>query len=179
VGKFSEFKLPLKSLPIGTHQFEYHLGKEFFANMESSDIRNADLSVKLSVTHKGDIYDLNFNISGEITLLCDRCLDDMLQLVDTNYHIVVKYGDKYCDDSDEVLEIPESDNYLNVAYLIYDTVSLSIPIKHVHPAGQCNKAMSEILRKHRAADEEIETEEAQNEDIDPRWAKLKELSENN
>lgn len=181
MGKFSEFKLPLKSLPIGTHQFEYRLGKEFFANMESSDIRNADLSVKLSVTHKGDIYDLNFDISGEITLLCDRCLDDMLQLVDTNYHIVVKYGDKYCDDSDEVLEIPESDNYLNVAYLIYDTVSLSIPIKHVHQAGQCNKAMSEILRKHRAADEEIGTDEedSQNEDIDPRWAKLKELSENN
>ena len=129
VGKFSEFKLPLKSMPIGTHQFEYRLGKEFFVNMESSDIRNANLFVKLSVTHKSDIYDLNFNISGEITLLCDRCLDDMKQEVNSNYHIVVKYGDEYCDDSDEVLEIPESDNYLNVAYMIYDTVSLSIPIK--------------------------------------------------
>ena len=170
-------------MPIGTHQFEYRLGKEFFVNMESSDIRNANLFVKLSVTHKSDIYDLNFNISGEITLLCDRCLDDMKQEVNSNYHIVVKYGDEYCDDSDEVLEIPESDNYLNVAYMIYDTVSLSIPIKHVHPSGQCNKAMSDILRKHRASEEDFDSETNDDDDdereIDPRWAKLKELSDNN
>ena len=169
-------------MSIGSHAFEYHLGKEFFVNMESSDIRDANISVKLSVTHNSGIYDLNFKFLGEITLLCDRCLDDMKHPVDTDYHIVVKYGDKYCDDSDEVLEIPESDNYLNVAYMIFDTVSLSIPIKHVHPAGQCNKAMSELLRNHRAKDAELdETSDNYDEEteIDPRWAKLKELSDNN
>ena len=165
-------------MPIGTQSFEYHLGKEFFTEMESSDIQDADLNVKLSVIHKGDIYDLNIDIKGEMTLICDRCLDYMQQPVDVEYHIVVKYGDEYCDDSDEVLEIPENENYFNVADLIYDTVSLEIPIMHVHSDGECNESMSEVLRKHQVGvGVELESEEEQA--IDPRWAKLKELSENN
>ena len=34
--------------------------------------------------------------------------------------------------------------------MIYDTVVLAIPIKHVHPMGKCNRQMSAILKKHRA-----------------------------
>lgn len=176
MGKFSEFKLPLKSMPIGSHEFEYYLGGEFFANMESVDIRDADLNVKLKVTHKSDVYDLSFEIIGEITLLCDRCLDEMQYDVDADYQIAVKYGEEYCDDSDEVLVIPENENYLNVANLIYDTVLLSIPIMHVHEDGQCNQEMSEVLRKHQSHEA---SDDEGDKDIDPRWAKLKELSENN
>ncbi|MBQ7041495.1 MAG: DUF177 domain-containing protein [Muribaculaceae bacterium] len=192
MGKFTEFKLPLKSMTLGIHEFEYHLDKQFFKNMESSDIHDADLNVKLSVNHKNDVYDMTFVISGEIVLLCDRCLDDLQFPIESNYHIIVEYGEDYSDDSDELLIIPESDNYLNVAYMIYDTVSLAIPIKHVHPQGQCNKAMSAMLKKHRAIEanedaeidddliEEIEdADNVGNESIDPRWSELKKLKDNN
>lgn len=192
MGKFTEFKLPLKSMTLGVHEFEYHLDKQFFANMESPDIHDADLNVKLSVNHKNDVYDMTFVISGEIVLLCDRCLDDLQFPIESNYHIVVEYGEDYSDDSDELLIIPESDNYLNVAYMIYDTVSLAIPIKHVHPQGQCNKAMSAMLKKHRAiaANDEAEIDDnlideiegadgVGDEDIDPRWSELKKLKDNN
>ena len=49
-------------MPIGTQEFEYHLGGDFFVNMESLDIHGADLDVKLFVTHKSDVYDLEFDI---------------------------------------------------------------------------------------------------------------------
>ena len=49
-------------MPIGTQEFEYHLGGDFFVNMESLDIHGADLDVKLLVTHKSDVYDLEFEI---------------------------------------------------------------------------------------------------------------------
>ncbi len=184
-------------MPLGVQEFEYHLDKQFFTNMESADIHDADLDVTLTVNHKGDIYDMAFAIDGEITLLCDRCLDDLQFPVSVDYHIVVKYGEDYCDDSDELLVIPESDNYLNVAYMIYDTVSLAIPIKHVHPAGKCNRAMSAMLKKHRATvanDEDAELEDelideiddmdtaagtAEETPIDPRWNELKKLTDNN
>ncbi len=195
VGKFTEFKLLLKSMPQGTHTYEYHLDKKFFTDMESSDVRDADLAVNLTVTLKGDIYELHFKVSGEIVLLCDRCLDDLHWPVDTTYDIAVKYGEGYNDDSDELLEIPESDNYLNVAYMLYDTVELVIPIKHVHPAGKCNKAMSQLLRKHRSViatenDEDAELEEQlieevdniiddEDQAVDPRWNALKNLKIDN
>lgn len=191
VGKFSEFKLPLKSMPEGTETFEYRLDKTFFKNMESADIREADLTVTLTVVNRGGIYDLNFAIEGTVTLLCDRCLDDLIFPIEAGYHIAVKYGDDYNDESDELLEIPESDNFLNVAYMIYDTVTLAIPIKHVHPLGKCNRAMSAILKKHRARPIDDDEDQALEDELidemddmgaqptDPRWDELKKLNDNN
>lgn len=164
-------------MPIGTHTFEYRLGKGFFAEMESSDILDADLDVALTVVHKSDVYDMTFDITGDITLECDRCLDEMQQPIDVEYHIVVKYGEEYCDDSDEVIEIPENENYFDVAPLIYDTVSLEIPIMHVHPEGECNQEMDAMLNQLEVGTGSEEESDVQ--EIDPRWAKLKELSENN
>lgn len=171
MGKFSQFKLQLKSMPEGIDREEYHLDKAFFMDMESDGVRDADLTVVLTTNHHAGVYDLQFQVTGNITLLCDRCLDDMELPIETGYHITVKYGEDYNDDSDDLLEIPESDNYLNVAYMIYDTVMLAIPIKHVHPLGKCNRAMSAILKQHSALP--IDTDDSP---TDPRWDALKEMA---
>ncbi len=198
MGKFTAFKLPLKSLAPGKHTFQYHLDKQFFTNMESADIHNADLGVDLTVDYNGHYYLLDFKITGEAVLICDRCLDDLRFPIDTGYRITVEYGEDYNDESDDVLQIPESDNYLNVAYMIYDTVALAIPIKHVHPLGKCNRQMSAMLKKHRATidSEDADLEESLIDEMDalddttpdrgftappadPRWDALKKLSGTN
>lgn len=161
MGKFTEYKLMLKSLPMGKHTFEYHLDKAFFQNMENADVRDADVKVVLDVNHRAEGYELHFHLTGVLTLLCDRCLDELPLELDTEYSLMVQYGDDYNDDSDTVLIIPESDNYLNVAYMIYDTAVLAIPARHVHPQGKCNRAMSAIYKKHArgASDEDAELED--------------------
>ena len=194
MGKFTEYKLMLKSMPKGVNEFVYKLGKQFFVNMENNDVRDANLTVDLAVNNTGDFYDLTFAVEGEVTVLCDRCLDDLVLPIETSYHVVVKYGENYNDSSDELLESPESDNYLNVAYMIYDTVMLAIPIKHVHPMGKCNRAMSALLKKHRSganAGEDTALEDQLIDEIDsmdsadvetptdPRWDELKKLTDNN
>lgn len=188
MGKFTEFKLQLKSMPEGRHEYAYHLGKDFFVNMENEEIRDADVSVKLTATRRGDSYTLDFTFTGTLTLICTRCLDDLVFPVDTTYHVNVEYGDSYRDESDDLLIIPDSDTTLNVAFMIYDTVVLSIPIKHVHPMGKCNRQMSALLRKHRSrrpdgedADLEEELMEGIDDDIpdssptDSRWDALRGL----
>lgn len=181
----------------GTQEFEYELGKEFFRDMDSADVMKGNVKVMLSVKLIDDSYDLNFVIKGIISIPCDRCLDDMEHEVDTKYHLTVKYGKEYSDENDDVLIIPESDNYLNVAYMIYDSVVLTIPLKHVHPMGKCNKGMSAQLKKHATksiddSDEEgvefDDSDEFETNDIetdesgvptDPRWDALKDLKDNN
>ena len=189
VGKFSAYKIQLKSMPEGVHKFDFHLEKQFFLDMESTDVRDADLDVALTVTHRNGLYALDFEIKGEVTLICDRCLDELQWPIETTYNVSVKYGDQYNDDSDELLEIPETDNDLNVAYMIYDTVALNIPIKHVHPLGKCNRAMSSLLRRHRSpglADPDDamdllddEADDSGDAPTDPRWDALKDFNENN
>ena len=181
MGKFTAYKLPLKSLSNGVHEFDYSIDKQFFVNMENTDVRDADLAVHLTVDHHNDINRLHFDIAGTITLMCDRCLDDLVLPVDTTYDINVEYGDDYDDESDDLLVIPESDNDLNVAYMLYDTVVLEIPMKHVHPMGQCNRAMSALLKKHRAGADPIEDElldsvEDADAPTDPRWDALRGLT---
>lgn len=193
MGKFSKFSLPLKSLPVGTHSFEFNPDKAFFENMESADIHDANLNCEVQVKYDGDVYDLHFHITGDVTVLCDRCLEEMSWPVDAVYHVEVKYGDDFTDDSDELIEIPSSVNDLNVAYMIYDTVSLAVPIKHVHPAGKCNRQMSALLHKHRVSDMNDEDAELEDELMDgidndapsdgqatdPRWAALRDLASEN
>lgn len=192
MGKFSAYNVPLKSLASGRHEFDFQLDKQFFVNMESTDIHGADLHVKLTVDYKNDVYDLKFKITGLVVLICDRCLDTMDFPIDADYHIQVKYGDDYNDDSDELLEIPYGDNSLNVAYMLYDTVTLAIPIKHVHPLGKCNRQMSALLKKHRVQatgdDAELENElideieqvesidDGAEPATDPRWDALRGLN---
>lgn len=181
MGKFTAFKVQLKGMPVGNQQFAYSIDAEFFKNMESADIRCGAVNVVLDVTHANGTYDLNFVLKGSITIGCDRCLDDMELPIDTTYHLIVKYGEEYNDESDDVLVIPESDNDLNVAYMIYDTIALSIPLKHTHPAGECNKAMTAKLKQHSAhqMDDEAEREEGDEEKTnDPRWDALRDLLDN-
>ena len=187
MGKFSAYKLPLKTLAPGKHAYAYHLDKQFFENMDSTDIRDANVDVTLEVNFANDVYALNFAVTGTVTVPCDRCLDDLPIDIDTTYKIKVKYGDGYRDDSDELMEIPHSDADLNVAYMIFDTVSLAIPIKHVHPLGKCNRAMSSLLKKHRATDASDPDAELEDQLIDemdsmpdaqptdPRWNALKDI----
>lgn len=186
MGKFSDYKVQLKGLPAGTHEIILHPGLKFFNDMENNDIHGADLEVKLTIKFDGERYDLHFDINGEVILLCDRCLDDLHFPIETSYHVMVEYGSSYDEVGDDLLIIPSSENTLNVAYMIYDTIALAIPIKHVHPMGKCNRQMSALLRKHRATPmgedselaedimEGIDTEQ-DSAPTDPRWDALKGL----
>ncbi|MBD5187428.1 MAG: DUF177 domain-containing protein [Muribaculaceae bacterium] len=157
MGKFTQYKVALSSLPDGAHTQDFEINTEFFKNMENPDILSADVKVHLDLVKKHEVYDCLFTLKGLLKIPCDRCLSPMDHEVDTTYHITVKYGDEYNDESDDLLVIPSSNQYLNVAYMLYDTLMLTIPLRHVHPLGKCNRAMLSALSKHsvHTDDEEI------------------------
>ncbi len=103
-------------MPQGERDYDFHLDKQFFDDMECADVRGANLDAALKVVHRNGVYELDFTLTGDVTVACDRCLDDLQLPVESGYHIVVKYGDEFRQDSDELLEIPESDDSVNVAY---------------------------------------------------------------
>ena len=105
MGKFTAYNLPLKSLGIESTLSSITSTSNSSSIWRALDVRDADLAVCLNdVVYKGDFYDLSFqDISGEVVLICDRCLDDLRFPIEAEYHIVVKYGEDYNDDNDEVL----------------------------------------------------------------------------
>lgn len=154
-------------MPAGITEQDFHIGTEFFKNMENPDVIDADVNVHLVLEHKNDTYYLHFTLQGLMHLPCDRCLDPMEHPVDTTFDIAVKFGEGYDDSSDEVLVIPEDDVFLNVAYMLYDTLILTIPMRHVHPQGQCNRAMASVLHNHKPGSDTDDVEEELEEDDIP------------
>ena len=192
--KLTIFELPLKAMPDGVQNVEYEVGMDFFREMESTDVLAAEVKTTVEVKRSGDIYELCITAKGVLGIPCDRCLYEMKHEVDAEYRVSVKYGEEYNDENDNVIVIPESSNTMNVARIIYDTVMLTIPIKHVHPEGECDEEMQEQLNAHRAmvstdedmedADcgtygDEIEKEDENDFRCDPRWNALKKLKDNN
>ena len=151
MGKFSQYKVQLSSLADGHYEQDFILDTQFFKNMERDDIQQADVKAHLDLTKKHDAYQMVFTCRGAVQVPCDRCLDPLVLDIDTGYSLTVKYGPEYNDDQDDVLVIPYDDTFLNVAYILADTVLLAVPLRHVHAPGKCNKAMSAVLHKHRGA----------------------------
>lgn len=74
----ASYKLPLKRLSLGVQEFTYHLGKDFFNDIEPLEVRGGNVDAVVSVDRKSDdIYQIEMTLKGEITIPCDRCLDDM------------------------------------------------------------------------------------------------------
>lgn len=190
MGKYSNYKLVLKDLEVGSVDYSYQLNDAYFKliNDEESDVRRGKLTVDVKVTRLTTAFELIFDINGAVQVPCDRCLDDVSMEVDTNNKLIVKFGADYSEESDEIVIIPEEEGEINIAWFIYEFITLSLPMKHVHPAGQCNKVVSSKLRKHKATlsnDEDgDEDDDDYDNDIDdaddgggndPRWDALKDL----
>jgi uncharacterized metal-binding protein YceD (DUF177 family) len=93
--------------------------------------------------------------------------------VNGNLPLIVKFGEEFNDDSDEILIIPQNSYQLDVSQLIYEMIVLSMPIKKVHPGIEDGTLDSGMLKKLKEF-----TDKEQKESIDPRWEKLKELQSN-
>jgi len=190
VGKFSLYNIPLKSLAEGTHKFEYVLDDQYFKLIgdADSDIKRGKVNVEVSVKRVSSTFEFSFTVNGGVFVPCDRCLDDMTIEIDTKNRLIVKFGKEYSEESDEVVIIPEDEGELNIAWFLYEFVTLSVPMKHVHPPGTCNKVMTSKLNRHKArSSDDSEDSDDMDDDIDdgdisdggsdPRWDALKGLAD--
>lgn len=190
MGKFSLYNIPLRNLTEGVHNLEYTLDNQYFKLIgdADSDIRKGQVVIEATVKRVSSTFEFNFSLNGTVTVPCDRCLDDMLIEVDSKNKLIVKFGKEYSEESDEVVVIPEEEGEINIAWFLYEFVTLSIPMKRVHAPGKCNKTMSSKLNKHKAVstdddqeDDSFDTSDdisiEEEEVTDPRWDALKGLAD--
>ncbi|MCI1681266.1 MAG: DUF177 domain-containing protein [Bacteroides sp.] len=192
MGKFDGYKIDLKGMHTDSCKYEFVLDNLFFAKIDGPEVQKGKVNVTLIVKQMSHAFELSFHTEGFVWVPCDRCLDDMEQPVSSSDKLLVKFGHEYAEEGDNLIIIPEEEGEINVAWFIYEFIALAIPMKHVHPFGKCNKAMTGKLNKHiRSAsdeEEEIFTEdnddsasgEMKNDDsTDPRWDDLKKILDNN
>lgn len=171
------YKLNLKSLSDGEHQFFYELNDPFFEGIEDSLITKGDLGVEVNLIKHGELHQLNILVEGYVVATCDRCLGDLEVDIYSERDLVVKFGSEYREESDEILIVPEKEGVLDLHWLLYEEAVLNLPLHRVHPEGECDPAMEEIYHRLSvdATHEEQDGVEKDAEGIDLRWAALKGL----
>lgn len=161
----------LKELNIGAQSFSYSLGNAYFNLLDETEISAGKIRAGIDITTTDGIhFGLSIAISGSVEVLCDVCLGTMEQPIEAQSHLVAVISDDESDD-DDLINVSPADGELDLSWYIYEQIALAVPIRHVHPEGQCSPEMLEKLEEfqpHPSSDESSD-------DIDPRWEILKKL----
>lgn len=171
-----EFLIPFAGLKQGKHQFEFEINKKFFDDFGFDEYNDINVKVNLVLEKKSTMLELTFKHKGTVNVPCDVSNEDFDLPVKGKLALLVKFGDEYNDDNDEILILPHGEHQIDVSQYIYEMIVLSVPSKRVHPGIKDGTVAVEILDKlNELTPKEKQKEEDKKEDTDPRWDELKKL----
>lgn len=170
-----DFDIPFKGLKEGKHDFEYQIDNTFFEHFDYEEFNGSNIKLDLLFNKKSTLMELHFEVSGTVNINCDLTNEPFDQEITSEYDLVVKFGDDYNDELEDILIIPHGEHQINIQQYVYEMIILSVPAKRVHPGVKDGSLKSEIL--DRLEDYQIDSDknETNTEEIDPRWNKLKNL----
>lgn len=168
-----EYRIAFAGLKPGTHVFDFKIGREFFDSVGDEEISDGDVAVTLSLNREERMMDLHFSIIGRVIVPCDRCNEPVEMEVEGNERLIVKLGDRYFEESEDVQIIPETDHQFDISPFLYEYIHLLLPVRRVHPDDQDGNSLCdpEILKKL----QELIPEKTP----DPRWDVLRKLQQDN
>ncbi|MHA6279043.1 YceD family protein [Salinimicrobium sp. CAU 1759] len=172
--KLKEFTIPFVGLKQGKHQFEYNIDNKFFEHFDYDEFNSAHIKVDLLLEKKSTMLELTFKASGAVNINCDLTNELYDQPIESELFLVIKFGHEYNDDNEDILILPHGEYEVNIQQYIYEMLVLAVPSKRVHPGVLDGTLKSDVLEKLdelSPREKEIKAEE----DIDPRWNKLKNL----
>ena len=165
-----EFIIPLSGSQEGVSEHTFLLKKEFFAHFEDAEILDSDVEVRMTLRKTISLFEMEFTLTGDLTVNCDRCLDALVQPIQYSTELFVKYGERYEEVDDKVVTIGPNEDTIYIAPFIFEYAKLALPIQRTHEEDQCNQEMIEQMQKYiRYEEEEVVS--------DSRWDALAKLKD--
>ncbi|WP_299108515.1 DUF177 domain-containing protein [uncultured Winogradskyella sp.] len=169
------YTIPFVGLKIGEHHFDYQIDNTFFQHFEYDEFNSVDVKIDLKFEKKSTLLELYFSAKGVVNVNCDITNEHYDQAIDDAFKLVVKFGNEYNNDNEDILIVPHGDYEINVAQYIYELIILAVPIKRIHPGIEDGTLESDILSKLEELSPQEDIKNKSSEDIDPRWNNLKKL----
>ncbi|HEA29545.1 MAG TPA: DUF177 domain-containing protein [Leeuwenhoekiella sp.] len=171
------FTIQFVGLKQGEHDLDYKIDNTFFKNYEYDDFNAVDLIVNVKLIKKSTLLEFIFHAHGSVNVNCDLTNEPYDHPLDATYKLVVKFGQEYNDDLEDIVIIPHGEFEFNIAQYIYELIVLTMPAKRVHPGVEDGTLQSDMLDKLEELSIRKEKPAEENEDstIDPRWEKLKDF----
>ena len=172
----NEYLIPFIGLKLGKHQFEFKISKKFFDEFKFDEFDSCDIDVDVVLEKKTTMLEINFKHKGTVNVPCDLTGELFDLPIKGKIKLVVQFGDEFNNDNDELLILPHGEHQIDLSQYIYEMIVLSVPHKRVHPGVKDGTLQTEALQKlNELQIKEIKEEAKKEDDIDPRWDKLKQL----
>ncbi len=171
--KLKEFDIPFSGLKLGKHLFEYQIDESFFDSFDYDEFNAASVQVDVILEKTSTVMELGMSARGTVNVACDITNEPYDQPVKGSLKLVIKFGEEFSDEDDEILVLPHGEHQFNIAQYVYEMIVLSVPSKRVHPGVLDGSLDSEMLKKL----QELQPKETGNktESTDPRWDALRNL----
>ncbi len=136
----------LDKLELGEHLFDFQLDNAYLSSIENTELLGGMVDVKARLLLRETDFAVDLDIVGQVQVTCDRCLDSM---------------DVDVDIYEQDIELEDSTQQLDLAWLAYELIIVNLPLVHSHQDGGCNPEMDALLQDHlcTAMDEDNEYSE--------------------
>ncbi|CAN5318619.1 DUF177 domain-containing protein [soil metagenome] len=174
-----EYIIQFVGLNIGLHEYKFEVGDLFFKDFEYSEIQHANIVVNLNLLKQSQMMVLEFEIGGTVKMECDLCTGEFDLPITGLHKLIVKVGGSDTgNEDDDIITVAANEHQLDLAQYIYEYITLSLPIKRVHPLDKegnstCDKEVLKKLEKFI-----VEEEKEEEDKNDPRWNDLKNIKLN-
>ncbi len=162
------YKIEIFGLSNDAHNFEFEYDNEFFSEFENSLISEGKGSCNVDLVKSDSMLDLNLKIEGIVELVCDRSLEKFNHPISVSQEVIYKYGDEDVELSENVFVITKDTQEINISDFLYESISLEIPMKKLHPRFKDDSENDELIYSSNE-------EETNKDEVDPRWEALKKL----
>lgn len=129
----NQYIIEFKGLKEGVHTFSFSIGKPFFETFDYLAVPDGAVHVHVELFKKPGFMELSIDLTGEIQVLCDRCLEYFHLPVNFSGNLMVKFSETEKEPDEEVLFLHPDEYQLDLQHYLYECLSLSIPIRKVHP----------------------------------------------
>lgn len=166
--------IPFSGLKQGKHEFDFKVDNTFFESFEYNEFGGAAIDLHVLLNKSSTMLELEMTANGTVNVNCDVTSEAYDQPITANLELVVKFGEEYNDDNDEILILPHGEFKVDVSQYAYEMIVLAVPLKKVHPGVLDGTLESEAISKL----EELhpkEKKENKEKGTDPRWDSLKKL----
>ena len=165
-------KFKIFEIPEGQSEKTLQLGSE---ELDLGDVTFQGGSLHIDFYRTMQFIRAQFSVDAKVELICDRSLDAFDYAVQQDYEVLFKAEEveESADEKGAVRNFDHASKQIDLEQDVRDTILLNLPTKKLHPRfldenGNPKEILNQQFGDIPEDDEEI---------IDPRWEKLKELKD--
>ena len=161
-----EHTIEFTGLKDGTHQFDFDLGQPFFDAAAEDEFLGGQVKAHVQLEKSPAMLVTRIHLDGPVSVRCDHCNAPMDLHLQGEQRQIFRLADTEVYDDDELVSLPPNAHGVDLTHYFYECLRLALPVRHVHPPGQCDPEVEAVLGR-------LSVDNPSG--PDPRWAALENL----